>query len=106
MFENIYKEAGVYKEKNVYEVMEKQLNKQKNEADRIILEYMNKKGLTLEDLQGNVVMQNIPSETGELNASTLTYWYKGELILSASQKIDLKSPFIARSELIIKKGNW
>lgn len=106
MFENIYKEAGAYKEKKVYEVMEKQLNKQKNEADRIILEYMNKKGLTLEDLQGNVVMQNIPSETGELNASTLTYWYKGELILSVSQKIDLKSPFLVRTELIIKKGNW
>ena len=106
MFEKIYKEAGVYGEKKVYEVMAKQLNKQKNEADRIILEYMNKKGLTIEDLQGNVAMQNIPSETGEPNVSTLTYWYKGELILSASQKIDLKSPFLARSELIIKKGNW
>ena len=100
MFEKIYKEAGVYGEKKVYEVMAKQL------ADRIILEYMNKKGLTIEDLQGNVAMQNIPSETGEPNVSTLTYWYKGELILSASQKIDLKSPFLARSELIIKKGNW
>ena len=106
MLEEIYKNAGVYEEKKIYEVMEKQLNKQQKEADRIILEYMNKKGLTLEDLQGNVVMQNIPSVTGELNASTLTYWYKGELILSASQKIDLKSPFLARAELVIKKGNW
>lgn len=106
MLEEIYKNAGVYEEKKVYEVMEKQLNKQQKEADRIILEYMNKKGLTLEDLQGNVVMKNIPSVTGEPNASTLTYWYKGELILSASQKIDLKSPFLARVELIIKKGNW
>ena len=32
MVENIYKEAGVYKEKNVYEVMEEQLNKQKKRS--------------------------------------------------------------------------
>ena len=82
------------------------LNNVQKEADRIILDYMNKRGLTIDDLRGNVVMQNTPSLNGEVDTSTLTYWYKGELILSAKQKIDMKSPLMARAELIIEKGNW
>lgn len=91
----------------VYEVMEKQLNKQKKEADRIILEYMNKKGLTLEDLQGNVLMQQEPNDAGDvLGTLKRSYWYKGELIFSIKQRVDITQPLIARAEIIIEKGNW
>ena len=76
------------------------------EADRILLEYMQKKGLTLDDLQGNVVMQNVPCTDLEINTTQLNYWYKGELILSVKQKFDITQPLIARSEMIIAKGEW
>ena len=41
------------------------------EADRIIIEYMRKRELTLNDLQGNVVMQNVPPQDLEINTTQL-----------------------------------
>ena len=76
------------------------------EADRILLEYMQKKGLTLDDLQGNVVMQNVPCTDLEINTTQLNYWYKGELILSVKQKFDITQPMIARAEMTFEKGEW
>ena len=78
----------------------------RNEADRIILEFMQKKGLTLDDLQGNVVMQNVPCTDLEINTTQLNYWYKGELILSVKQKFDITQPMIVRAEMTIEKGEW
>lgn len=82
------------------------LHSQTKEADRIILEFMQKKGLTLDDLQGNVVMQNVPCTDLEINTTQLNYWYKGELILSVKQKFDITQPMIARAEMTIEKGEW
>lgn len=77
------------------------------EVDRILFEFMNKKGLTIADLQGNVVIQreeNDPWETG-VNIKT-SYWYKGELMIKVTQKYDITKPFVARAEMIIEKGDW
>ena len=82
------------------------LHSQTKKVDRIILEFMQKKGLTLDDLQGNVVMQNVPCTDLEINTTQLNYWYKGELILSVKQKFDITQPLIARCEMIIEKGEW
>ena len=82
------------------------LHSQTKEADRIILEFMQKKGLTLDDLQGNVVMQNVPCTDLEINTTQLNYWYKGELILSVKQKFDITQPMIVRAEMTIEKGEW
>ena len=75
-------------------------------ADKLILEYMQKKGLTIEDLQGNVFMQNYPYGLNGDNNVTLAYWYKDELILSVKQKFDLTQPTITRCEMVIEKGKW
>jgi len=75
------------------------------EADRIILEYMRKRGLTLDDLQGNVIMQNVPLQDLEINTTQLNYWYKGELILSAIIKFNYED-YAATCEYTIKKGDW
>ena len=75
-------------------------------ADKLILEYMQKKGLTIEDLQVNVLMQNYPYGLNGDKSGTLAYWYKDELILSVKHKFDLKQPTIARCEMVIEKGIW
>ena len=76
------------------------LHSQTKEADRIILEFMQKKGLTLDDLQGNVVMQQEPNDPWDtLVTNKITYWYKGELILSVKQKFDITQPMIVRAEM-------
>ena len=91
---------------NIQNAVSKVCSNTQKEADRIILEFMQKKGLTLDDLQGNVVMQNVPCTGLEINTTQLNYWYKGELILSAKLKWDIKQPTIARGELTITKGDW
>lgn len=76
------------------------------ETDKLILEYMKKRNLTLDDLKGNIAMQNVPFLDLEINTTKLNYYYKDELILSVIQKFDFQQPTISRCELIIKKGNW
>lgn len=75
-------------------------------ADKILLEYMLKKGLTIEDLQGNVAMQNYPYGMYGDDTATLTYWYKGELILKIKQKIDITQPLVTKCVMSIEKGDW
>ena len=75
-------------------------------ADKILLEYMQKKGLTIEDLQGNVVMQNYPYGMNGDDTATLTYWYEGELILKVKQKIDITQPLVTGCVMSIEKGDW
>lgn len=83
------------------------LHNQTKEADKIILEFMKKKGLTVDDLKGNVVMQQEPSDPWDTFVTNKrTYWYKGELILSVKQKFDITQPMITRAEMIIEKGEW
>ena len=91
---------------DIQKEMSNVLHSQTKEADRIILEFMQKKGLTLDDLQGNVVMQNVPCTDLEINTTQLNYWYKGELILSVKQKFDITQPMIVRAEMTIEKGEW
>lgn len=77
------------------------------EADRVILEYMAKRNLTIEDLQGNVVMQQEQQDPWEEGVSLKrTYWYKGELIFCIKQRYDITQPLIAKTEMIIEKGDW
>ena len=75
------------------------------EADKIIIEYMRKRGLTLNDLQGNVVMQNVPLQGLEINTTQLNYWYKGELILSVKTEFNYKELAVT-CNYTIKKGDW
>lgn len=75
-------------------------------ADKLLLEYMQKKGLTIDDLQGNVVMQHYPFGTKDEECDTLAYWYKGELILKVKQKFDITQPLVTRCEMVIEKGEW
>ena len=76
------------------------------EADRLILEYMAKRNLTLADLQGNVVMRQEQDDPWEVVSLKRTYWYKGELIFCIKQRYDITQPFIARAEMVIEKGDW
>lgn len=75
-------------------------------ADKILLEYMQKKGLTIDDLQGNVAMQNYPCGINGDDTVTLAYWYKGELILKVKKKIDITQPLVTRYVMSIEKGDW
>ncbi len=77
------------------------------EADRVILEYMAKRNLTLADLQDNVVMQQEQDDPWDVGVTLKrTYWYKGELIFCIKQKYDIRQPLIARVEMVIEKGDW
>lgn len=77
------------------------------EADRVILEYMAKRNLTLADLQDNVVMQQEQDDPWNVGVTLKrTYWYKGELIFCITQKYDIRQPLIARAEMVIEKGGW
>lgn len=75
------------------------------EGDRLLLEYMKKRGLTFADLEGNVTIQNVPIDS-EFNCNKLTCRYKSELIFSIIQRFAMTQPFIMRAEARIEKGNW
>lgn len=89
----------------IHEQLAEIARKSVKEGDRLLLEYMKKRNLTFADLEGNVAMQNTPVGR-ELNYNKLTYWYKGELIFSITQRFDLTQPFIVRAEARIEKGDW
>ena len=89
----------------IHEQLAEIARKSVKEGDRLLLEYMKKRNLTFADLEGNVAMQNTPVGR-ELNYNKLTYWYKGELIFSITQRFDLTCPFIVRAEARIEKGDW
>ena len=96
-------EVGEYIQSKIADVCKQSVK----EADRVILEYMTKRNLTLADLQDNVVMQqeqNDPWDVGVILKRT--YWYKGELIFCIKQKYDITQPLIARAEMVIEKGDW
>ena len=76
------------------------------EADRLLLEYMQKRNLTIEDLQGHIIMRQEQDFNIMSDIKMTSYWYKSELILSVVQKFDFESPSVARCELQIKKGDW
>ena len=77
------------------------------EADRVILEYMAKRKLTLADLQDNVVMKQEQDDPWDVGVTLKrTYWYKGELMFSIKQRYDITQPLIARAEMVIEKGDW
>ena len=77
-----------------------------SEADRLLLEYMKKKGLTIADLDGNVAVQNLPFGVAGDDCATLKYWYKGELILSMKQRIYQAGALEVKAEMVIEKGDW
>jgi hypothetical protein len=76
------------------------------EADKLLLEYMQKRNLTIEDLQGHIMMKEEQDFSITTDIKITSYWYKSELILSVIQTFEFKSPSVARSELQIKKGDW
>ena len=76
------------------------------EVDRLLLEYMKKRNISFEDLQEHIMMKEEQDFSIMSNIMIISYWYKFELILSVIQTFDFKSPFIVRSELNIKKGDW
>ena len=75
-----------------------------SQTDKLLLEYMKKRNITLEELNGNLVMQRVPCN--EILATKVSYWYKGELIFSLTSKTWLTSQFASKEEFIVEKGNW
>ena len=75
-----------------------------SQTDKLLLEYMEKRNITLEELNGNLVMQRVPCD--EICASKVSYCYKGELIFSLTSKSIISSQFASKEEFTIKKGNW
>lgn len=90
----------------IHEQLAEIARKSVKEGDRLLLEYMKKRNLTFADLEGNVAMQNHSYGVIDGNTAKLTYWYKGELIFSITQKFDLTHPFVVRAEARIEKGDW
>ena len=76
------------------------------EADKLLLEYMKKRNLTIADLQEHIMMKQEQDFSIPTDIKIISYWYKCELILSVIQTFDFKSPSVARCELQIKKGDW
>lgn len=77
-----------------------------SEADKLLLEYMKKKGLTIKDLEGNAAVQNLPFGVEENDGAVMRYWYKGELIISIKQRIYQVSPLEIKIEMFVEKGDW
>lgn len=75
-----------------------------SQTDKLLLEYMEKRNITLEELNGNLVMQRVPCD--EILATKVGYWYKGELIFSLTSKSCITSQFASKEEFFIEKGNW
>ena len=97
------KEIGEYIQDKVADITKQTVK----EADRLILEYMAKRNLTLADLQDNVVMQQEQQDPWDAGVTLKrTYWYKGELIFCIKQRYDITQPLIARAEMVIEKGDW
>ena len=95
-------EVGEY----IHDKLSKACQNCASEADRLLLEYMKKKGLTIADLEGNVAVQNLPFGVEKDDCAVLRYWYKGELILSMKQRIYQVSPLETKAEMVIEKGDW
>ena len=96
-------EIGEYIQSKIADVCKQSVK----EADRVILEYMAKRNLTLADLQDNVVMQQEQDDPLDVGVTLKrTYWYKGELIFCIKQRYDITQPLIARAEMVIEKGDW
>ena len=95
-------EVGEY----IHDKLSKACQNSVSEADRLLLEYMKKKSLTIADLEGNVAVQNHPFGVEENDGAVLRYWYKGELILSMKQRIYQVSLLETRAEMVIEKGDW
>lgn len=96
-------EIGKYIQSKIADVCKQSVK----EADRVILEYMAKRNLTLADLQDNVVMQQEQNDPWDVGVTLKrTYWYKGELIFLIKQRYDITQPLITRAEMVIEKGDW
>lgn len=78
-----------------------------SEADKVLLEYMEKKGLSIDDLQGNVVKREEENTwLYESNEHRITYWYRGDLIFSITNKFDMTQPLATTVTVIVEKGDW
>ena len=95
-------EVGEY----IHDKLSKACQNCASEADRLLLEYMKKKGLTIDDLDGNIAIQNHPFGVEENDGAVLRYWYKGELILSMKQRIYQAGALEVKAEIVIEKGDW
>lgn len=95
-------EVGEY----IHDKLSKACQNCASEADRLLLEYMKKKCLSIADLEGNVAVQTLPFGVEENDGAVLRYWYKCELILSMKQRIYQKSPLEVKAEMVIEKGDW
>ena len=76
------------------------------EVDKLLLEYMQKRNLTIEDLHEHIMMKEEQDFSIMADKKVFSYWYKCELILSVIQTFNFESPYVARCELQIRKGDW
>ena len=64
------------------------------EVDKLLLEYMQKRNLTIEDLQDNFLIEQFPFDYDGKNNSKIEYNYKGELIMTIEKKFYMESPSV------------
>ena len=89
---------------NIREAVSLLANQTISQTDKLLLEYMKKRNITLEELNGNLVMQRVPCD--EILATKVNYCYKGELIFSLTSKSFISSQFASKEEFTVEKGNW
>lgn len=100
--ESSFKSSEDYMQTKVSEMSENTTK----ECNRLTEEYMAKRGLTLDDMEGNVTMQQLPLNYDGTGSAATSFWYKGELIFSVKYKVDFTQVVPTRVEAVIKKGDW
>lgn len=78
-----------------------------SEVDKILLDYMKKKGLSIDDLQGNVVKREEENtELYEPYKHRIAYWYQDDFIFSITDKFDATQPLATTVTVVVEKGDW
>ncbi len=95
----------IQEENNIQKAVSKACTNLGKECDEIIFEYMQKKGLSLKDLQENMIMYEFPCGFDGRVTEIQKCCYKGDIVFSVFQKID-STPYSVSSKMVIKKGNW
>ena len=90
-------------------VFEAMMNIQKNynkQVEDIIKEYMNKRGLTIDNMKSGARQETHNTTDGKVLQS---FYYKGEFIVGltciSNYSTDDES-FMCKNTLLIQKGNW
>ena len=74
--------------------------------ESLLLEYMEKKNLTLEDMKEHCVIARYPYGLNGDETLRFQILYNDEVIATIRQEIDTPTPLLVKGELKITKGEW